>query len=117
MTWIQARAFSSVVGMLLFTATLMGLWLPVLNPLAARARSAPIAASTSGVFDSAEMELLTQELRKQKETLNAREKDLQQLAERLQSERNELYALTQAVARAQSDFDRRLVRIREQETT
>jgi flagellar motility protein MotE (MotC chaperone) len=57
------------------------------------------------------------ELRKQKETIALKEKELTDLAARLQAERAELSQMTQAVQRVQSEFDRNVARIQEQETT
>jgi flagellar motility protein MotE (MotC chaperone) len=62
-----------------------------------------------------EVETLVKELRQQQENLNAREKSLNELADRLRFERTELNQLTQAVHRAQKDFEEMVSKVADDE--
>src|SRR5262249_9866509 len=63
-----------------------------------------------------ELDRLVSELTKEKEALATREKQLNELASRLEAERQEINIVTQAVYRMQAEFDRSVVRVREEET-
>ncbi|MDX1952350.1 MAG: hypothetical protein SFY81_09195 [Verrucomicrobiota bacterium] len=63
-----------------------------------------------------EIDLLVEELRQQKEKLQQRENHLNELAARLQAEREELNQLTQKVTMLQKDFDLNVTRVTEEET-
>lgn len=62
-----------------------------------------------------EVEALVTELRQQQENLHAREKSLNELAERLRFERTELNQLTQSVHRAQKDFEEMVSKVADDE--
>ena len=59
--------------------------------------------------------MLISELKKEKETLAAKEKELKDLALRLQTERAELGQITQTVQQLQADFDQNITRVRDEE--
>lgn len=67
-------------------------------------------------FDTVEIDALIKELREEREMLNKREKDLNDLRARLDSERQELTQLTQAMHRMQQEFDLSVNRVTEEET-
>ncbi len=56
-----------------------------------------------------------EELKNRKEALAEKEKDLNDLAARLQSERAELCQLTQTVERVQTEFDQNVTRVQQAE--
>lgn len=58
---------------------------------------------------------MLQELREQKDRLGEREKQLNELAARLQSERQELTVLTQSVGNLQKEFDQNILRVKDDE--
>lgn len=62
-----------------------------------------------------ELDRLIVELKKEKESLQLRESQLNQLAQRLEAERAEITIVTQAVQRMQMDFDKKVLRVQEQE--
>ena len=72
-------------------------------------------AGPSWDFINPELDRLVSELAKEKETLAGREKQLNELASRLEAERQEINIVTQAVYRMQTEFDRNVVRVREEE--
>jgi flagellar motility protein MotE (MotC chaperone) len=61
------------------------------------------------------MDQLITELKREKETLAEKDKQLSELALRLQSERQEINQLTQTVQELQVEFDRNVIRVEEQE--
>ncbi len=62
-----------------------------------------------------EIDVLLQELSREKESMNKREKELRELATRLQAERAEINTVTQRVAQLQADFDQNIIRVKEEE--
>src|SRR4051812_26799036 len=80
------------------------------------AKEAPKKFAPSWEFYNPEVDLLVKELQKEKEGLAAKAKELSDLAARLDAERAELTVVTQAVHRMQAEFDRNVVRIKEEET-
>jgi flagellar motility protein MotE (MotC chaperone) len=71
----------------------------------------------SATMSSVEIEALVKELRDERELLSKREKELNEFATRLHSERDELNQLTQTVHRLQKDFDLSVSRVGEEEVT
>ncbi len=74
------------------------------------------AAKPSWDFVNPEVDQLIADLKQQKEKLAARETELDQLELRLKAEREEIGVVTQQVAKMQSEIDRSLVRVREEES-
>jgi len=75
--------------------------------------------STSGAswdFFNPEMDRLMTELTKEKKTVAMREEQLNELSTRLEAERAEINIVLQSVQRMQKEFDRNVVRVREEET-
>ena len=66
-------------------------------------------------FRNPEFDQWVLELKAEKESLAQREEQLKALQTRVQAEREELTIVTQTVARMQADFDRGVVRLKEQE--
>jgi flagellar motility protein MotE (MotC chaperone) len=73
-------------------------------------------AKPSWAFQNPEVDQLISDLRQQKDTLAEKEHILNDLATRLKAEREEIGIVTQKVARLQTEFDRNVVRVREEET-
>ena len=66
-------------------------------------------------FSNPEVDRLISELNKEKQAVAAREQQLNELATRLQAERAEINQVTQTVFRLQQEFDRNVLRVREDE--
>jgi flagellar motility protein MotE (MotC chaperone) len=66
-------------------------------------------------FNNPEMDQWMSELKREKDGLAVREQQLQELALRLETERKELTVVTQTVYQLQAEFDKNVVRIKEQE--
>ena len=109
----------SVIGSIVFFATTFALIRPERLEAARQAQDAEAVRThsldPSWVFQNPEMDKLIGELRLEKEALQLREQQLKALETRLQNERNELTAITQAVLRLQKEFDQNVLRLKEEE--
>jgi flagellar motility protein MotE (MotC chaperone) len=116
---LQSSLFASALGLLLYAAVTIVCWKAPAVAVDAGLDSALTAHARrpSWEFQSPEADLLLAELKQQKESQDKREKDLNQLAERLQAERLELGVVTQAVHQLQAELDSKLVRITAEEAT
>ena len=75
----------------------------------------PGGRGPSWEFSNPEVDHLISELKQEKQTVAAREQQLNELATRLQAERAEINQVTQTVFRLQQEFDRNALRVREDE--
>jgi flagellar motility protein MotE (MotC chaperone) len=66
-------------------------------------------------FNNPEADQLLAELRVEKKSLDSREQQLDELAERLKAERSELGQVTLSVRQLQSEFDKSVIRIKDDE--
>ena len=110
MKTLRSPWVAGLLGLLLYAATTAMLWRPP-----AGAPSEPGPSGPSWTFHNVEIEQLVTELKKEKESLALREKQLADLAVRLRSERLEINQATQHVHQLQVEFDRNVVRAREEE--
>lgn len=109
---------ASLLGLLLFAATMVAFWKPPAPEAGGFSSTEQILAhakAPSWEFPGQDVDALVIELKQEKEALAKREKDLKELAERLQIERLELNVLTQAVHQLQKQVDNTIVRIGEEE--
>jgi flagellar motility protein MotE (MotC chaperone) len=108
-----------LVGGLLFLGTTVALLKPVkfegvLTAGGAQATRA-LASEPSWKFRNPEMDQWIEEIKQEKEALNAREQQLKDLETRLNAERQEISAATQTVYQLQTDFDKNVVRLSAQD--
>jgi flagellar motility protein MotE (MotC chaperone) len=66
-------------------------------------------------FSNPEVDQLIADLRAQKAALATREQQLNELAARLKAERDEIGVVTQNIARLQAEFDKNVVRVKDDE--
>ena len=110
---------SSILGLVLYTVVTVLVWkVPVAvheestqEEIVAKAKE----VGPSWEYQSQEAELLIQELKIEKQALARREKDLNELAERLKTERLEINVVTQAVYQLQMQVEASIVRISAEE--
>jgi flagellar motility protein MotE (MotC chaperone) len=116
MKLLKSGWLASLIGALLYLGTTMLIWRPPAPSQAAPQSSAP-AETTAPVLDfrNPELDLLIEELKKEKEALAKRQSQLNELAERLRIERLELNQVTQMVHQAEAQFDRNVVRVVQEE--
>jgi flagellar motility protein MotE (MotC chaperone) len=114
---LQSGWLTALLGSIVYCGTtaavMMSAHIPVAHP---ESHDAPIGFNASWDFHNPEMDLLITELKKEKDGLAVKEKQLKDLAARLEAERAELTVVTQAVHRMQVEYDRNFVRVKEEET-
>lgn len=116
--FLQSAWMTMLLGGLLFFATTAAL----LKPSKFQgATVAPVETAKSGnnepswKFHNPEMDQWIQEIKHEKEALDAREQQLKDLETRLNAERQEISVVTQAVHQMQTDFDKNVVRLNAQD--
>jgi flagellar motility protein MotE (MotC chaperone) len=115
---LQSPWLAAFVGCLLYLSVLLGLVQPARfeGVQAVLARSNKVAHDEpSWTFRNPEFEQSLDEIRREREALALRTQQLQELQTRLDAERQELTTVTQTVYQLQAEFDRNVVRIKDQE--
>ncbi|HXC99376.1 MAG TPA: hypothetical protein VN048_08545 [Verrucomicrobiae bacterium] len=104
------------VAVAVYAASTFLFWkTPVVPPRAAR--TAPTAVRNElGQYQNPEADQLVGELKEEKKKLDDREQQLNELATRLDTERGEISNATQSVQQLQADFDKNVLRIKDEET-
>jgi flagellar motility protein MotE (MotC chaperone) len=107
-----------LIGVVLYIGATIFFWkTPKVAPVSAGA-SQPFAnlRGPSWNFVSPEADQLISELKDKKAELDTRESQLNELAARLEAQRAELNQATQAVFQTQMDFDKMVLRVKDDET-
>jgi len=123
MQFLQTKWMAVVAGVLAYAATTWFCLRPQqqINHAAAmlRVRQSPAMAKLpdgpSWTFQNPEMTQLLAELKNEREALRVRASQLDELEARLQAERKEIYAVTQAVYQVRADLDKVVTRVSEEE--
>jgi flagellar motility protein MotE (MotC chaperone) len=105
------------LGAVVYLASTLFFWRTPPLPPPPKAAEAPVLRGLPWEFSNPEADQLIAELRDQKKALEARERQMDEWAVRLQAERTELNQATQAVWQLEQDFDKAVVRVNEEETT
>ncbi len=115
---LQSPWLVALAGGLIYLTTTAALLRPGrLETQSLAADNQPLAHDEpSWNFRNPEFEQWLSELKHEREALAQRAQQLQELQKRLEAERQEILTVTQAVHQLQADFDRNVVRIKEQET-
>src|SRR2546421_8601497 len=107
-----------VLGMLLYFGVTAGLLQPA--KIFARVHTPSTrTGNTHGAsweFFNPELDRLMEELNKEKKGVAARNEQLNELSTRLDAERTELNIVLQSMQRTQKEFDRNIVRVRDEES-
>ncbi|KAF0171822.1 MAG: flaA [Limisphaerales bacterium] len=108
-----------LLGMLTYLGTTFALMRDLdVQPHAAEEPDAAHVVNTTGPsweFNNPELDQLIADLRREREHLTEREKQLDELAARLQAEKAEITRATNAVGQLQRDFDQNVTRLKEEE--
>jgi len=117
---LQNSLVASILGLLLYVVVTVLVWKTPAPHAASEPSQEEIVAHAkqavpSWEFQSQEADLLIEELRTEKAALAKREKDLKDLAERLNAERLEINVVTQAVHQLQAQVEASIVRINAEE--
>ncbi|MBL9137199.1 MAG: hypothetical protein JNK85_15105 [Verrucomicrobiales bacterium] len=127
--FLQSPLFAAIVGLILYVLVTAMLWPPMTLPppvegeegetvVASTTKSKlrpPKAKTPSWEFSNPEMDALVAELRKEKEALAERARQLDELASRIQAEKAELSAVTQNVHQLQRELDQTVLKVDEEE--
>lgn len=116
--FLQSQIAASIVGAILFCVIVALAWTPPTPEPEPAEVTAAAAKKYQVVLDqiNPEMQQVMEELHQKKAALETREAQLRELEVRLQSEREEMDVVTQAVARIQKQFDESILKVRESET-
>lgn len=117
---VQSTGFAVAIGFLLYVGVTAALWPAYEAPPPAPDRAkatAVVRKAPSWDYSNPEIDQLIRDLRDGREAVAERSRQLDELAARLQAERNELNVVTQTVHQLQVDLDRTVLRIREEEIT
>ena len=116
---LQSSWLTALVGSALYMAVTIGLIHPSrfegLREIIAAAQKLALGDTPSWQFRNPEFDQWIEEIRHEKEALALRELQLKELQTRLETERQELTVVTQMVFQLQSDFDKNVLRIKDQE--
>jgi flagellar motility protein MotE (MotC chaperone) len=117
---LQNSLVASILGLVLYAVVTVLVWkTPVPHAAGEPSQEEIVAHAKQAVpsweFQSQEADLLIEELRTEKAALAKREKDLKDLAERLNAERLEINVVTQAVHQLQAQVEANIVRINAEE--
>lgn len=115
---LQSSWMCALVGAVLYLGATVAVWKPPVIERPATVVAGFIGSSlgASWNFHNPEVDELIADVKKQRDQLDARERELNDLAARLQLERQEITVVTQTVARLQQEFDANVVRVRQEET-
>lgn len=117
---LQSSWLVALIGCLMYLAATLALLPPakfagVRAVLEQKAKPPEPPEEASWKFHNPEFDQWLEEIRRQREALALREQQLQELQTRLESERQQLTYATQTVGQLQAEFDRNVVRIKDQE--
>jgi flagellar motility protein MotE (MotC chaperone) len=104
------------VSVVVFVVSSFLFWKTPVAPPRPPAATSATARNSLGQFQSPEADQLVAELKTEKKDLDDREQQLNELAARLDTERGEISNATQSVQQLQADFDKNVLRIKEEET-
>ncbi|HWQ92806.1 MAG TPA: hypothetical protein VN673_14110 [Clostridia bacterium] len=115
---LQSSWFVALMGCVVYLATTAALLRPD-HFAGAQVVKTEVAFSPSTdpswKFRNPEFEQWVRELKAERQALDTREQQLRELQSRLEAEHREILSITQTVHQLQAEFDRTVVRLREQE--
>ena len=117
MTKLLTSTWTTIpLSVVIYVASTILFWkTPVIAPHAAQA-AAVTGPNAVGQYQSPESDQLVAELKEEKKKLDDREQQLNDLASRLDTERGEISNATLSVQQLQADFDKNVLRIKDEET-
>jgi flagellar motility protein MotE (MotC chaperone) len=115
---LQSSWMSAVIGAVMYLGVTLGLWrMPkIVLPPRPTIEAITKGGAPSWDYQNPEVDEMIADLQHQKDALAEREHQLNDLAARLDAERQEIVVVTQSVAQMQSQFDQDVVRVRDEET-
>jgi flagellar protein FlbB len=115
--WLQSSWLVSLTGCIVYLATTAAVLSSAKFESAAPAEESSFSAGDdpSWKFRNPEFDQWIEDLKSEKAALDARKLQLAEWETRLQAEHQELTVVTQRIAQIQADFEKDIVRVREQE--
>jgi flagellar motility protein MotE (MotC chaperone) len=110
-SWISAP-----VGAVIYLLATVLFWQTPALPARQRPSDLPNSTGPSWDFNNPEADLLISELKVEKKSVQQREQQLNDLATRLNTERAEVGQVIQSVRQLQGDFDKAVLRVKDEET-
>jgi flagellar motility protein MotE (MotC chaperone) len=117
MKFLTSPWFSAPVGAIVYLASTFLFWKTPALPPPVKTDDQPVLSGPSWEFSNPEADQLIAQLRDEKKAMDAREQKLQEWQQSLDAQKLQLNMITQAVWQLQTDFDRSVVRVSEEETT
>lgn len=120
---LQSSWVAALIGGVLYLATTAALLSPAKFPAPVRAAEKTVTTALMAApddepswrFHNPEFTQWVEEIKRERDALNIREQQLNELQTRLEAERQEILTVTQTVHQLQADFDNNVVRLKEQE--
>lgn len=115
---LQSSWLAALLGCLVYLASMMAFVHPEklhIPRKAAAEEKNDLPDEASWKFANPEFDQWVQDIKRQREAISLREQQLQELQTRLDTERQELNVATQTVSQLQAEFDRNVIRIKDQE--
>src|SRR5262245_38007711 len=115
---LQAPWMAALIGGIMYLATTFALLKPHQIGVVVEAKEVvrPPSTDPSWKFRNPELDQWITEIKQEKEALALREQQLNEFQARLDAQQKELSLVTQAVHQVQADFDKNVVRFKQQET-
>ena len=114
---LQSAWLAALIGCIVYLGSMMAFIHPeklqAARKASAEEKSTP-SEEPSWKFTNPEFDQWVQEIKRQRDAITLREQQLQELQTRLESERQELNTATQTVSQLQSEFDKNVIRIKDQ---
>lgn len=115
MTKLLTSPWTAVpAGVVIYLISTVLFWKTPVPAVHANRASSP-GRSEFSPYQSPEADQLVAELKEEKKNLDGREQQLNELASRLEAERGEISNATQSVQQLQAEFDKNVMRIKEEE--
>lgn len=116
---LQSKWIAMATGVLLYAITTVAVWKLKNLPVPRLFSSPPVVIQVTSGWDTrnAELDQLVVELRSAKEAVEKRDRELNEMATRLQLEQKEVEEVMQGVRKMQKDFEQEIVRVQEEEAT
>ena len=116
---LSSNWMSALLGAVVYLLATVAFWKTPVRPHGSGSAGLSASAGRTGAsweFTNPEADQLIAELKVEKKSLEKKEQQLNDLALRLAAEQTEINQATQSVQQLQMDFDKNVVRVKEEET-
>jgi flagellar motility protein MotE (MotC chaperone) len=118
MKFLTTPWFTAPVGAIVYLASTFFFWkTPALPPPPAKSDESTVLNGPSWEFSNPEADQLIAQLREEQKAMDVRQQKLEEWQQSLDAQKQQLNMVTQAVFQLQTDFDKSVVRVSEEETS